>query len=511
MKTLSLAWSYLWSRPLSATLNLLLLSLGLASITFLLLVSNQLNKAFERDLQGIDVVVGAKGSPMQLILSGVFHIDVPPGNVPLQAVQALQQHPMVAQVIPISLGDNLHGFRIVGTSLDYLTHYRAQLAQGQLWTQPMQVVLGATAARKLGLLMGNTFVGSHGLAEGGHAHGDSRYTVVGILAPSGSVLDRLILTDTASVWKVHEDYTAVDEEDRAILMEEREVTLALVRYKSPLAAVSFPRYINTSTDMQAAAPALEITRLLRMLGLGTDVLRAFAGVLLLSAGLSVFIALWGAVRERRGDLALLRMLAFAPSRVALPVKGFTQAAVQTAPVVQAAQPVQSRAAHVAAPVATPPAPVVPAAVAVPVLEQIVPVSTAAPVRYADDAPPDWNYLLGRLNVQAMAQQLAKHCVLDSVSEQQVVLRLAQEHKHLQTKMATDNLQTALSYYFARPLKLSVVLGKVEAATPAKIEHQTRETRQQQALDSVASDAFVLGAVTELGATVVPESIKYVNQ
>jgi putative ABC transport system permease protein len=316
MKTLSLAWSYLWSRPLSATLNLLLLSLGLASITFLLLISEQLNKAFERDLQGIDVVVGAKGSPMQLILSGVFHIDVPPGNVPLQAVQALQQHPMVAQVIPISLGDNLHGFRIVGTSHDYITHYQAQLAQGRLWTQPMQVVLGAIAARKLGLLMGHTFVGSHGLAEGGHAHGDSRYTVVGILAPSGSALDRLILTDSASVWKVHEDYTAVDEDDRTIMMEEREITLALVRYKSPLAAVSFPRYINTSTDMQAAAPALEITRLLRMLGLGTDVLRAFAGVLLLSAGLSVFIALWGAVRERRGDLALLRMLGAPPHKVA---------------------------------------------------------------------------------------------------------------------------------------------------------------------------------------------------
>ncbi|MFA6204114.1 MAG: DNA polymerase III subunit gamma/tau [Gallionella sp.] len=211
------------------------------------------------------------------------------------------------------------------------------------------------------------------------------------------------------------------------------------------------------------------------------------------------------------SMTLLRMLAFAPSRVALPVKGFTQAAVQTAPVVQAAQPVQPRAAHVAAPVATPPAPVVPAAVAVPVVAIAVPVSTAAAVRHADDAAPDWNYLLGRLNVQAMAQQLAKHCVLDSVSEQQVVLRLAQEHKHLQTKMATDNLQTALSDYFARPLKLSVVLGKVEAATPAKIEHQTRETRQQQALDSVASDAFVSGAVTELGATVVPESIKYVNQ
>jgi putative ABC transport system permease protein len=316
MKTLTLAWTYLWSRPLGAALNLLLLSLGLASITFLLLVSHQLNKAFERDLQGIDVVVGAKGSPMQLILSGVFHIDVPPGNVPLKAVQALSKHPMVAAVIPISLGDSFQGFRIVGTSHDYITHYQATLAQGQLWTQPMQVVLGATTARKLGLVMGNTFVGTHGLGAGGHAHGDSIYTVVGILAPSGSVLDRLILTDTASVWKVHEDYTALDDEDRQIMMDEREVTMALVTYKTPLAAMSFPRYINTSTEMQAAAPALEITRLLSMLGLGTDVLRAFAGVLLLTAGLSVFIALWSAVRERRGDLALLRMLGAPPRKVA---------------------------------------------------------------------------------------------------------------------------------------------------------------------------------------------------
>ena len=316
MKTFSLAWTYLWSRPLGAALNLLLLSLGLASITFLLLVSNQLNKAFERDLQGIDVVVGAKGSPMQLILSGVFHIDVPPGNIPLKAVQALQKHPIVAQLIPISLGDSVHSFRIVGTSHDYITHYQAKLAQGQLWTEPMQVVLGATAARKLGLAMGNTFVGTHGLGEGGHVHGDSTYTVVGILQTSNSVLDRLILTDTASVWKVHEDYTAVDDEDRQIMMDEREVTLALISYKSPLAAVTFPRYVNTSTEMQAAAPALEITRLLSMLGLGTDVLRAFAGVLLLTAGLSVFIALWSAVRERRGDLALLRILGAPPRKVA---------------------------------------------------------------------------------------------------------------------------------------------------------------------------------------------------
>jgi putative ABC transport system permease protein len=316
MKTLFFAWRYLWSRPLGAALNLLLLSLGLASITFLLLVGAQLSKAFDRDLAGIDVVVGAKGSPMQLILSGVLHIDVPPGNVPLQAVNELAKNPLVALIIPISLGDNFGGYRIVGTSTAYVDHYEAQLAQGALWTQPMQAVLGSTVAQRMGLQLGQTFVGSHGLGAGGHTHGENAYTVVGILQPSGSVLDRLILTDTASVWKVHEDYTAVDDDDRKVMEEEREITMALVKYKSPMAALSFPRYVNTSTEMQAAAPALEITRLLNMLGLGTDVLRAFAGVLLLTAGLSVFIALWSAVRERRTDLALLRMLGASPAKVA---------------------------------------------------------------------------------------------------------------------------------------------------------------------------------------------------
>ncbi len=317
MSTMVWAWRYLWSRPLGAVLNVLLLSLGLGSMAFLLLVGAQLSRAFDRDLAGIDVVVGAKGSPMQLILSGVLHVDVPPGNVPVKAVRELERHPQVASVIPISLGDSLQAYRIVGTSPAYAEHYGAVLAQGRLWNKALEVVLGATVAGKLGLHLGDHFVGTHGLGGGGHAHGATPYTVVGILQPSGSVIDRLVLTDTASVWKVHEDFTAVDDEDRAALEEEREITLALVKYKTPMAALSFPRYVNSSTDMQAAAPALEITRLLSMLGLGTDVLRAFAAVLLLTAGLSVFIALWSAVRERRADLALLRMLGASPRKVAL--------------------------------------------------------------------------------------------------------------------------------------------------------------------------------------------------
>ena len=316
MKTLRWAWQFLWSRPLAAALNLLLLSLGLASITLVLLVNHQIQQAFARDLAGIDVVVGAKGSPLQLILSGVFQIDTPTGNVPLAEVQTLQANPQVAKLIPISMGDSFKGYRIIGTTPDYLSHYAGVMASGAMWQAPMQAVLGAKVARDTGLRVGDSFVGSHGLGGGGHAHGQTPYAVTGVLAPSGSVMDRLILTATESVWRVHEKDTALDAADQKILEEEREVTLALIQYRSPLAAVTFPRFINTSTNMQAASPALEVSRLLGLIGIGADVLRAFAGVLLLTAGLGVFIALWSAVRERRADLALLRMLGAAPRQLA---------------------------------------------------------------------------------------------------------------------------------------------------------------------------------------------------
>ncbi|MDC6165846.1 ABC transporter permease [Paucibacter sp. XJ19-41] len=312
----SLAWRYLWARPLVSALNLLLLSLGLAAISFVLLVSEQIEGGVRRDLAGIDLVVGAKGSPMQIMLAGVFHLDVPTGNIPLATLDALRAQPLVARAVPISLGDSLRGFRIVGTTPDYLELYQARLAAGRLWQRPLQAVLGAEAARRTGLKLGDRFAGSHGLGEQGHEHGEHRYTVVGLLAETGGVLDRLVLTDLASVWQVHEDMHAVDAEDRVALEAEREITMALVSYRSPLAAIALPRWVNAQDGLQAAAPALETARLLRMVGAGTEVLRGFGAVLLLAAALSVFVALLHAVRERQGDLAMLRMLGAPAWRVA---------------------------------------------------------------------------------------------------------------------------------------------------------------------------------------------------
>lgn len=317
MSLARLAWRFLWARPLAAGLNLALLTLGVAAMGFLLLVGAQLERSLQRDLAGIDLVVGAKGSPMQLMLAGVFHLDVPTGNVPLAAVQRLREQPLVAEVIPLALGDSLRGYRIVGAEPAYLALYRAEVAEGRPWAAPLEAVLGEQVAQELALPLGATFAGSHGLGAEGEAHAATPYTVVGRLTRCDCVLDRLVLTAVESVWAVHEQQIAQDEEDLLALREEREVTLMLVKYRSPLGAVTLPRWVNAQDGLQAAAPALESARLFRMIGVGLDVLRGFAGLLLVVGALSVFVALLHAVREREPDLAMMRMLGAPPRRLAL--------------------------------------------------------------------------------------------------------------------------------------------------------------------------------------------------
>jgi putative ABC transport system permease protein len=204
-----LALAYLRARALASALQVLLLAIGLAAIVVMLLVTAQMAQRVERDTRGIDLVVGAKGSPLQLVLSAVFHVDTPTGNVRYEDALALAKHPLVRKAIPLALGDTWRGYRIVGTEHALVAHYDAQLAQGALWKDDMQAVVGALAARAGGqggapLKVGDTIVGSHGLVESGSTHDEHPYEVVGILAPTGTVIDRLVLVSIGSVWEVHE-------------------------------------------------------------------------------------------------------------------------------------------------------------------------------------------------------------------------------------------------------------------------------------------------------------------
>jgi putative ABC transport system permease protein len=309
MNLATLSTSYLRARPLNTVLSLVLLALGVATIVLLILVVGQLEERMHRDARGIDLVVGAKGSPMQLMLSGIYHLDAPTGNIPLSSVDLLSKNRMVRRVIPLALGDSWKGHRIVGATHAYPEHYGAKPASGRLWEKPMEAVLGAEVAARTGVPVGGTFTGAHGLGGEGEAHAEDPYTVVGVLERTGSVIDRLVLCNIESVWQVHEHAQGPeDEADRKALEEAREVTVLLIQYASPLAAATLPRQINSQSELQAASPAYETARLFSIVGVGVEALRAFAAVLILAAGLSVFIALYTALEERRYDLAVMRTL-----------------------------------------------------------------------------------------------------------------------------------------------------------------------------------------------------------
>lgn len=316
MNLLQIAWSYVRASPLRTLLNIVLIALGTATIGFVVIVNEQIGGSLNRDAQGIDLVVGAKGSAISLILAGVFHIDAPTGNVSLDSARELAANPLVKKVIPLSLGDSFRGFRIVGTTPDYLGLYDGAFATGRAWEDKMQAVLGATVAAKAGIGVGDTFVGSHGLGAGGPIHADSVYTVVGVLKPTGTVLDRLVTVNSESVWFVHEG-ALTDPEEKKVVESEREVTILLLQYATPMAAATLPRKINSGTNMQAASPALESARLFQMIGVGADVIRAFGGVVLATAALSLFIALYHALNERAYDIAVLRTLGARPLSIAL--------------------------------------------------------------------------------------------------------------------------------------------------------------------------------------------------
>jgi putative ABC transport system permease protein len=307
-------------KPLPTALNLLLMAIGIAMMTFVLSASRQLEDSALRDAQGIDLVVGAKGSPMQLILSSIYHIDIPTGNIPFAAHATLSQNRMVRKIIPLALGDSYRGFRIVGTNTDYIGHYGGELAEGKMFDAPLQAVFGAQAAAKTGVRIGANFAGSHGLSQGGEEHADAPFTVAGILKPTGTVLDRLVLTPVESVWRVHEIMHGIDpndKEEKSAMDAERELTALLIQYASPLAAATMPRFINSQGELQAAQPAFESAKLFRMLGVGVDVLRGIAMLVLLSAALSMFVALYNALEERKTDLAILRTLGAPPRKVML--------------------------------------------------------------------------------------------------------------------------------------------------------------------------------------------------
>ncbi|QHV98962.1 ABC transporter permease [Spirosoma endbachense] len=323
MNLFRISWSNLKDKPLSSFLSGLLMTFGITIISLLLLLNKQLDDQFRKNIKGIDMVLGAKGSPLQLILSSIYQIDSPTGNIPLEEAEKLTRNPMIKTAIPLAMGDNYRSFRIIGTNKKYIDHFGATIGQGRLFQQDLETVIGPRVAEIAGLKLGDTFAGSHGLDAEGEEHADTKYKVVGILNPSNTVADQLILTPISSVWAIHEHHEEHGEEhhEEGEAHEEegheeapREITSMLIQFRNPL-GMMIARGINTNTKLQAALPNIEINRLFSLLGVGVETLRGLAIVIMLISGVSVFVSLYNSLKERRYEMAL--MLSMGATRVQL--------------------------------------------------------------------------------------------------------------------------------------------------------------------------------------------------
>jgi putative ABC transport system permease protein len=340
MNLLRLSWRNLTYRPLNLLLNLVLLALGVGLISFLFQVSTQLEEKFTKNLAEIDMVVGAKGSPLQLILCSMYHVDAPTGNISLKEARPFlnPNHPLIKESIPLSLGDNYKGYRIVGTDPAILPFYQATIGEGAIWKKEFECVIGADIAKRMGLQIGDTFHSSHGLVNDEiMAHDEHDFIVTGIVERTGSVLDQLILCSTETIWAVHGSHAHEEEvtpegeeahdhdhnhdhdhdgEEETVEETEREITSILVRFKGQnFRTLNFARNINENTNLLAATPAIQLNQLYANIGVGEEALRWLALIIILVSGFSLFISMFASLKNRKYELAVMRIMGASPGKV----------------------------------------------------------------------------------------------------------------------------------------------------------------------------------------------------
>jgi putative ABC transport system permease protein len=298
------ALSNILNRKLGALLNIILVAAGVGIISMLWLLQKQFEEKFEKNISGIDMVLGASGSPLQLVLSSVYHMDAPTGNIKVEEAEKWMKSPLIKTAIPLAYGDSYKGIPIVGTTDDFLEHFEVEFKEGAKFIHDFDVVVGYEIAQKHSIRIGHHFHGTHGSHEEGELHDHVHYNVVGILKKTGRTIDNLLITNVNSVWHIHE------KEDEA---DEKEYTAVWLKSKTPMARFQLPALVKqNSPGLQIAIPAIEINRLISLLGIGINTLKYLAYLIICISAISIFISLLHGLKERKYELAITRVLGATP-------------------------------------------------------------------------------------------------------------------------------------------------------------------------------------------------------
>jgi len=330
-----LTWASLRNRGLASLLTLFAIAL---SVTLLLGVERLRHDAragFASTLSGTDLIVGARSGSVPLLLYSVFHIGDATANMGWDSVEALRGFKDVDWVVPLSLGDSHKGFRVVGTTADYFAHYQygnhqvLRFAQGKAFDGLFDAVVGAEVAAQLGYAPGVRITLAHGAGDfAGAEHADKPFTVTGVLAPTGTPVDRTVLVGLGAIEAIHLDWQGGSRIPGVVIPQEfvrkfdltpKSVTAALVGLKRRTAVFSVQRRINTfaAEPLQAILPGATLDQLWQVVGVAEKVLLAVSAFVVL-VGLAGLVAMMvGALSARRRELAILRAMGAGPAQVFL--------------------------------------------------------------------------------------------------------------------------------------------------------------------------------------------------
>ncbi|SEJ23110.1 putative ABC transport system permease protein [Variovorax sp. OK605] len=325
MKALfSIAWRSAWNRRF--TLALTVFSIALS--TFLLLgverIRTELRENFASSVSGTDLIVGARTGSTQLLLYSVFRIGAATNNISWKSVQALQAHPGVDWVVPLSLGDSHRGFAVLATSTDYFTRFRygdrqlLKMREGKPFSELFDAVVGAEVADKLGYHVGQKITLAHGSGELNVAeHADKPFTVVGVLARTGTPVDRTVHIGLAAMEAIHLEWVGgapmpgvhiPAEQVRKFDLTPKNVTAALVGLKNRAAVFGVQRWISTYTGepLMAILPGVALDELWSVIGIGENALLLMSALVALVSLAGLVSVVMAGLNERRRELAVLR-------------------------------------------------------------------------------------------------------------------------------------------------------------------------------------------------------------
>jgi putative ABC transport system permease protein len=349
---LSIARHSAWNRRSTLVWVVVSLALATALLWTLERLRHDIRTSFAQSVSGVDLIVGARSSPVQLMLFSVFHIGSVPQSMSMDSVRALAQHRSVSWVVPLSLGDSHRGYPVLGTTPAYFQHFAygdkqpLALQQGSVFAGNLdglyESVIGSEVARKMGYTLGQSITLGHGMDDHGHGHShghnhspaspaspshdDKPFKVVGILAPTGTSVDRTVHVSLQALEALHLEWVAgaplpggqiPADQARKFNLEPQAVTAALVGLKTRAAVFNVQRFVNAyeAEALMGVMPGVALGELWAVLAVGENALLAVSALVALVSVVSLMAVVLAGLNERRRELAVLRAVGAGPRHV----------------------------------------------------------------------------------------------------------------------------------------------------------------------------------------------------